>query len=316
MNNPANHLFNPAITRNILTVTLMLLIGFSSCKKDRAPEQAAEEKVLKDLSYGPDPKQKMDVYLPANRSTQTGVIILVHGGGFVAGDRSDFTATLDNFKSKNYAIVNVSYRLIDTTGLLRENPIHKESAVKVKDQVSDMAAIVDYVIAQSSNWVVSSSRIGMAGHSAGGSLVLLYAYDMRNTGKVKAVANLAGALDITFTDLPLWQLFPPVIYEAGYRFTGYEIAVSNESQYKAISALYVANSDRKVPTLNIFPERNVVGDLPKQGISTYNAFTARLNQLGVPNKFVQIDGADHGFGQPGNQERVALETMTYFNANL
>lgn len=308
--------FSKNIIQHPLSLVLVLLLTLSSCKKDREPQRASEARTIMGLSYGSDPKQKMDVYLPANRSSETGVIILVHGGGFVAGDRTDFTAVLEKMKDKNYAIVNVSYRLVDTTGLLRPLPLHKESAVKVKDQVDDMALIVDHVISQSGSWVVSNRKIGMAGHSAGGTLVLLYAYDARNTGKVSAVANLAGALDVSYMDLPLLEFIPPVILEAGYRLTGYTVTPANEMHYKAISPLYVANADRKVPTLNVFPERNIVGDLPKQGISTYNAFTLRLNQLGIPNKFVQIDGADHGFGQPGNFDQVGAEMQAYFDANL
>ena len=129
-------------------------------------------------------------------------------------------------------------------------------------------------------------------------------------------ANLAGALDQTFTDIPSFNLLPSYILEMGYRYTGFEVSVANEQHYKAISPLYVANSNQKIPTLTIFPENNVVGDLPKQGRATFDAFTTKLNQLSVPNKFVQIAGADHNFTKTGNIQLVFVELLAYLNANV
>jgi acetyl esterase/lipase len=41
--------------------------------------------VTRDLAYGPDPKQKLDVYQP-EAATGLPVLVYVHGGGLVAGD--------------------------------------------------------------------------------------------------------------------------------------------------------------------------------------------------------------------------------------
>jgi alpha/beta superfamily hydrolase len=84
--------------------------------------------------------------------------------------------------------------------------------------------------------------------------------------------------------------------------------------HRAISPLYVANANQKIPTLNVFPELNAVGDLPKQDRATFDAFTAKLNSLNVPNKFVQIAGADHEF--TSKFSLVLKEVVDYFNANL
>ena len=312
--------FEMVIMKNILklnmTYLLLLLLAFTSCKKDKDNDTAANAEVMTDVAYGPDASQKMDVYLPANRSDETGVIVLVHGGSFVSGDKSEINVAVEKLKDQGYAVVNINYRLVDGGGLSAAQPVHKESAVKIKDQVDDVAKAIAYIRDHDDEWVIDDDKIGLAGHSAGATLALLYAYDNRNDGHVKAVANWAGALDITFTDLPGWQFYPRVLFETGFRYTGYELNLENDSRYKAISPLYVANANRKVPTLNIFPENNRVGQMPKQDISVYNSFTARLNEIGVPNKFVQVGGADHVFSQPGNYDKVTSETLAYFNANI
>lgn len=297
-----------------------LLIVCSSCKKDEPkkinPEIITAAKDILDLSYGGNAAQKMDVYLPTNRTANTKLIIFIHGGSFIEGDKSDFTAVVKELVREDFAVVNLNYRLVDQTGLYNSPSLHLESAVKVKDQVSDVSLAVDYVLTHAKEWQVSESKIAIAGHSAGATLALLYAYDVRNTNKVKAVANLAGALDQTFSDIPpiLLQYLPDYILEAGYRYTGYTVDQANDQHYKAISPLYVANANQKIPTLNIFPENNAVGVLPKQDRATFNAFTTKLNSLNVPNKFVQIAGADHQFTLKFNL--VLKEVVDYFNVNL
>lgn len=297
-----------------------LLIVSSSCKKEEQkktnPDILIASKDILDLSYGGNAAQKMDVYLPTNRTANTKLIIFIHGGSFVEGDKSDFTAVVNELVREDFAVVNLNYRLVDQTGLYNSPPLHLESAVKVKDQVSDVSLAVDYVLTHAKEWQVSESKIAIVGHSAGATLALLYAYDTRNTNKIKAVANLAGALDQTFSDIPpiLLQFLPDYILEAGYRYTGFTVDPANDQHYKSISPLYVANTNQKIPTLTIFPENNAVGVLPKQDRATFNAFTSKLNSLNVPNKFVQIAGADHQFTLKFNL--VLKEVVEYFNENL
>lgn len=81
---------------------LFLICFLFSCSKDDAgtggggtPSVAA--KTMLNESYGTDPLQKMDIYLPANRSvTATKVIIMIHGGGWTGGDKSDFINMIDS----------------------------------------------------------------------------------------------------------------------------------------------------------------------------------------------------------------------------
>lgn len=305
----------------IAFIFICLGASFSSCKKDGGvltnPEITVEAQTLLNVAYGNHAQQKMDVYLPANRNANTSLVIFVHGGSFIAGDKSDFTYLVKELVRANFAVLNVNYRLVDATGLYDTPVKHLESAVKIKDQVTDMSTIVNYALSKAKEWKISETKMAMAGHSAGATLSLLYSYDALNANKIKAVANLAGSLDHTFLDIPFYSFLIPQAYlEAGFRYTGYEVGPTTDPYYRAISPLYVANATQKIPTLTIFPELNDVNGLPKQTRATFDAFTTKLTSLGVPNKFVQIAGADHEFSKPGNIEAVLKETIDYFNANL
>lgn len=303
----------------VIAIGFLVLMLFATCKKVEEPsyQTKAEAQLFLNLAYGNDAKQTMDVYLPPNRTSNTSIIILAHGGSFIGGNKSDLDKQALYLAGCGYAVLNVNYRLVNGAGLLgQDNPLHIESEIKIKDQVNDVATIVDFAISHAKEWVVSSKRIALAGHSAGGTLALLYSYDARNTGKVQAVSNMAGALDLVFTNVSNWQQYPRYVFEGGYRYTGFDISVVNEKYYKDISPLFSANANKKISTLNIFPQNNTVMGLPNQDLSTYDRFTARLDELKVPNEFLYVDGADHNFSQTGKWQLVLDSTVAYFNRNI
>lgn len=298
------------LLNSICVVVLCVLI--TSCKKSdkSAPLEA---KTMLNVSYGNNDLQNMDVYLPANRNSETKVVVFVHGGSFIEGDKSDYTPIVAELVKRNFAVVNINYSLVDGSSL----QTHKRSLVLVQDQVNDVSAAIDYTLSKADEWQVSKSKVSLVGHSAGATLSLLYSYGNKNTGKIKVVANLAGALDQTFTDIPNFaSVLPAQVLEFGFRLTGYEVSLANEQYYKAISPLYVANANQKIPTLTIFPQNNEIGGLPKQDITTFNAFTTKLNLEKVPNKFVQIPNADHSFSTAVSMQLVFVELLAYLNANL
>lgn len=86
--------------------------------------QPIVERILTNRAYGTDAAQRIDVYLPANRNSETPVL---HGGGFVAGSRTDFNSQSRALMAKGMIVVNVDYRLVDTTGLLTLPPVHRPS---------------------------------------------------------------------------------------------------------------------------------------------------------------------------------------------
>ncbi|MFI5452069.1 alpha/beta hydrolase [Pedobacter sp. UC225_61] len=301
-------------------VGFLMLMLFIACEKVEQPsyQTKAEAQLITDLAYGNDPKQTMDVYLPPNRTSNTSVIIFVHGGSFIGGDKNDYKAHAIYLANCGYAVLNVNYRLVNGTGLseTRLEPPHIESEVKIKDQVNDVATVVDFAIAHAKEWVVSNKRIAIAGHSAGGTLALLYSYDARNTNKVQAVSNMAGALDLVFTNVSNWQFYPRYVFEGGFRYTGFDISIANEKYYKEISPLFTATENKRISTINIFPQNNEVMGLPNQDLATFDRFTTRLDELKVPNEFLYVSGADHNFSQTGKWQLVLDSTVAYFNKNI
>ena len=81
---------------------------------DFGPEAWRGIEITRDLAYGSDPKHKLDVYVPEQRPMGAPVVLFVHGGGFVGGDKHG-TYQPDNMTlwaaRQGMVGVNINYRL-------------------------------------------------------------------------------------------------------------------------------------------------------------------------------------------------------------
>lgn len=74
----------------------------------------ADMRVIEDISYGNDPRHRLDLYVPAAGIRDAPVLLFVHGGGFVAGDKrmGAFFANIGAWAVRNgFVAANMTYRL-------------------------------------------------------------------------------------------------------------------------------------------------------------------------------------------------------------
>ncbi len=301
-----------------LRTSLFFIVAISwvGCTDDGpTPESERDETRMTNVSYGQHERHKMDVYLPAGRTPdRTGVIVFIHGGGFVAGDKTQVEEVVLKLVARGYAVVNINYRLVDITGVLDNPPVHKPSEITIHQQLDDVAAAVETAWSERAEWAVSGTDWFIAGHSAGATLALLHAYGDDNTnGRIKAAANWAGLTTFAFNDEAEVALLDPRLRELFYRIVGAEATNENKLAYMAASPYWVANNTGGIPTISVRPEDNTVGPIPDVSELQYNSLTTLLNSKGSASTHVMIAGADHGFGQPGNWDQVVAATANFFD---
>ncbi|HEX2684232.1 MAG TPA: alpha/beta hydrolase [Ferruginibacter sp.] len=171
--------------KSILPVSLLFMVLVTSCNKTDTGSGSGTtvaEKSMVNVAYGTDPLQKMDIYLPAGRrSDTTKVIILIHGGGWTSGDKADFSVWMDTLKKRipDYAIFNINYRLAVFPNNL------------FPTQEMDVRAAVDFIYGNRATYQVSDKFVLM-GASAGGHLSLLQAYKYHSPANIKAVVDFFG----------------------------------------------------------------------------------------------------------------------------
>ncbi|MBI3896962.1 MAG: alpha/beta hydrolase [Gammaproteobacteria bacterium] len=119
----------------------------------------------RDVAYGADPAQRMDVYLP-NRAKHAPIIFMVHGGAWRTGDKAA-AAVVDRkvarWLPKGFIVVSTNYRLLP-----KADPLQ---------QANDVAQALAEAQVRAAAWGGDPARIVVMGHSAGAHLVALLAAD-------------------------------------------------------------------------------------------------------------------------------------------
>lgn len=170
---------------------VLLFAVLVSCNREEAKVVLPnEEVILADVSYGSESRQKMDVYLPKNRSKATKTIIYLHGGGWYMGNKADIKEGAIYFQQQGFAFISINYRLTRTA----ENNIHPA-------QMQDIDKVIALIGQKQQEWSLSDDKLAFFGGSAGAHLSMLYAYKYNTNGKVKAVISMSGPTDLTDSKL-------------------------------------------------------------------------------------------------------------------
>lgn len=260
--------------RTITCCFLVLIIG--SCtneniKVSNVPEPVAYKEML-NVSYGSNSQQVYDIYLPEARDINTKVMILVHGGGWTSGDKTDLNFLKDLYRTNlpNLAIVNINYRLSD-----ENNPPYPM-------QIDDISAIVDQLKSKKEDYVISDTY-GFLGISAGAHLSLLWSYAFDTQKNVNMVASIVGPTN--FTDPAYLNNTDP---ELQLLLNVYGINPIIDF-LEEISPLHRVQSDAP-PTILFYG-----GQDPLVPTTQGTDLRDKLNILGVTNEFTLYPNAGHGW---------------------
>lgn len=120
-------------------------------------------RVLRDIAYGSDPKQTMDVYLPPNARAAP-VIFMVHGGAWRLGDKASGTVVdhkVARWLPQGFVFISVNYRLLPATA--------------PQQQAEDVATALAVAQGKAAEWGANRHTFILMGHSAGAHLVALLA---------------------------------------------------------------------------------------------------------------------------------------------
>ena len=248
------------------------------------------------VAYGADAKQKMDVYLPAGRSSSTTkVLVMIHGGGWTEGDKTDFTEFVDTLKKRlpTYAIININYRLVAGTANL------------FPTQENDVKSAIEFINGKRSDYAISDKFV-LLGASAGGHLALLQGYKYTSPIKVKAVVNFFGPSDMAdMYNNPASIFAPPSAIQGVVGGT----PTTNSTMYFQSSPInFVAAQSPATITLQ--------GGLdPLVRPAQQTALQAKLNAAGVTNEYVFYPNEYHGW--TGANLINSFDRVTAFiNANV
>lgn len=229
-----------------------------------------------DIAYGADAaSQVLDVYRPREAESRLPVIISVHGGGWVYGDKELYQHYCMDLARRGFAVINFTYRLA---------PKHKYPA-----QLEDTCKVFRWAADNAEKYGFDMEDLFAVGDSAGGHLLALYCIACTDEGYAanydfgipsdllpKAVALNCGLYEVTkkgFIGDLVGDLMP-------HKGTGEELQL--------ISVLRHLNAS--------FPPAYVMTAVKDMMKDDAVKLHARLDELGVSNEFHLYDNKDHSLG--------------------
>ncbi len=261
-----------------LLLSGLVLFGFVGCGGREARID------LENIAYGEDEQQAFDLFLPAGKEKEMPLIVLIHGGEWIRGDKSTFTQTaMDYCEQFGVAAATIGYRFLNADTTM---PVLLE----------DIGAAIEKICKTAKENGVKITRVALRGHSAGGHLAMLYAYSCAHTCCVPVgfVCSTSGPTDLTDDNY-----FSPHIalgkdkvemlfsYAIGKNYT-YETRKDFAEEIKAGSPLYLVN-ENTVPTLLQHGEKDCI--IP---YSNAVSLDAALTHCGVTHDFVSFPNSSHG----------------------
>lgn len=188
----------------LLLISMLIIIG--NAEEIPQPNNGARIPLLKadtsaikhkylDIPYDTQsPAQKLDIYLPDSVEEKFPVIISIHGGAFMMGDKADgqLKAPLEGLK-RNYAVVSINYRL--------------SGEAIFPTQINDVTKAIIFVKENAKKYHLDSNKIALWGGSAGGNLAALagtlcseQSFFAKFDCKVQAVIDWFGPINFLTMD--------------------------------------------------------------------------------------------------------------------
>lgn len=236
-----------------------------------------------DVAYGDAERQTLDLFLPQETSQTMPLIILIHGGGWIAGDKS---------AHRDFGIS----RSQDGVACLLLNYHYADVKTRCDVMLNDITLAVERAIDVAALRGITFSCAAIGGGSAGGHLALLYATKCADASPVelKFCFAMAGPADLTgkefVTDNSLGddQICMVCTYLTGKMITecNYESNAS-QSALAEISPITYVNADT-IPMLMIHGQ--------KDDIVPYNssvAFANKLSEYGVKYDLIPMPNSGH-----------------------
>ena len=239
--------------------------------RERVIRIAPDLRVFPRLHYGYSPRTVVDVYSPGNarRARALPGVLVVHGGGWRAGDKRRMAWTSRRLADAGFVAFNVNYThaRLGRPGFPR--------------QLTELRTAVAWIRRHAHRLGVDPTRIGAIGSSAGGHLVGLLATDAHGPltagARVAAVVTWSAPFDLT-------RVEHGGLVSAVRTFVG--CVLCPQVSMAASPPTHVTGDDP--PMLIVNSEHELVP------LAHAELMAARLASAGIPHTLRVLPGSGHG----------------------
>ena len=163
-------------------------------KKDILDINSIKNKHL-DISYAPiSEAQKLDIYLPDEKKEKYPVIIFIHGGAWMSGDkRENFSLPILRGLKEGYAVISINYRL--------------SGEATFPAAIEDVKAAIRFIRANANKYNLDVEQITLFGRSSGANLATLAGV---TSGTTKFDNPELGNSEVSSSVHAVVAWFPPI----------------------------------------------------------------------------------------------------------
>jgi acetyl esterase/lipase len=283
----------------LAVIAFALYLGRDFLRRSaRMPPVPRGTTVHRDIAYvtNAHPRQKLDIYLPKD-ALNPPLMILIHGGGFSEGDKSE--EDVAQWLSEGYAVASINYR-------------YSSDAV-FPAQIEDCKAAVRWLRANAKKFGYDADRFGARGSSAGGYLVT-----MLGTTSSTKIFDVGENLDVSSRVQAVADRYGPIdfLQMDAHRLPGAPVNNKPDSPLSELIGGNIADNRDKVEAAN--PLNYVTKDCPPfivvHGDSDLlvphhqsELLVAALAKAGVPAALYTVKGGGHGGFDDPNAEAAVRE---------
>ena len=252
-----------------------------------------------DMSYGTHERQVVDLCIPYDASGDIGLVLFIHGGAWIAGDKESYEGGMNyGASSLGIATASVNYRYISED-------------VDILDILDDIDAALAKIKEKGNEAGVNINKVLLTGDSAGGHLSLLYAYARKNTAPVTPVAVVSNSGPTDLYDDNFYHnnalgdeaaISDLMSKACGQRFT-YNTKESAKAALYSVSPVSYVSADC-VPT--VINHGNADSIVPFSNALTLDAL---LTEYSVEHELNVFNGADHDLGNDDEAKTRADELL-------
>jgi acetyl esterase/lipase len=235
-------------------------------------ETPAPVQVRKDLVYARrgELPLALDLYLPGPGAKGAPLVILVHGGGWASGERTNMAPLAARLAARGYAAATVSYRL--------------SGQALYPAAIDDVKEALRWLREGAGGYGIDPGRVAIAGGSAGGQIASLVG--MTQPQAVRAVVNIDGLSDFTTEEARKHEDDPNKKPSAAGAWFG--------GRYSEKAALWVEASPITHVGKDSPPVLFIVSGVPRFSVGR-EAMAARLASYGIHSDTVALAGTPHSF---------------------
>lgn len=255
-------------------------------------------------------RQCYDLVFPRNSQGNQGLVLCIHGGAWIAGDKESYTGSLFQLsEEKGVAAACINYRYVS-------------DKIRFDDLLDDITAALAAIKAKGAKYGVNFNKVLLTGISAGGHLSLQYAYTQKDKAPIEpaCVVELCGPTDLENTFFYCAEnllnasgnpdLTRDIVSNGiGCAFDPADMSSAKEALQKYSPVNFV--DENTVPTVFGHGEQDVL--VPYQNALDLNA---KLDACHVEHTFVSFPNSGHGCEDKESMHKVMQLFFEYIGKYL